>query len=433
MRYVGRGALRATGALARVQRRGDGGASAEGQAPAAVHEVLATPGEPLEARSRSVLERAFGHDFGRVRIHADGPAAASARAVAAHAYTVGEHVVFGASRFAPGSDRGLRLLAHELAHVVQSRNVVQRESISVVEEEPRRKDEDAEERAAPETPRENEEERAGIVLRRFPEGEEPSGGWPEKDVADCIRRTAPDPVECDPATPLQWADFTGRVPRGSPFGAATFSDLRERDVNIAALTCTPAEAAAAGLPARALQAFFVPARSWVKPQSSQAADPAQNGCARTIGDCERHFDRQTGRGFTDITYSMDTRPSRACPAGALPRGDVATKRDECATVVGADCTDRAIAESARLLEHERGHFNLTCAMARKANAMIAAGQSAAEVLEPARRTLRTQQSRYDSQTNHGCRPGAQANWEAAIADALPEVEIVIGRRRRRGR
>jgi len=388
---------------------------------------LATPGRALDPRSRGVMEGAFGHDFGRVRIHNDAADAASARSVAAHAYTVGDHVVFGAGRFAPDSDRGLRLLAHELAHVVQQRNVVQRESISTVD------DDDADRpSSSAEAPVTDEDEPRGgarvLELRRFPDAEEPAGAWPEKDVADCIRRTDPDPLECDPARPLQWADFTGRPPRRSRFGAATFSDLRERDVNVATFACTPD--AATGLPNRALQAFFVPASSWVKPASSQAGDPAQNGCARRITECEQHFDRLTRRGLTNITFSLGTRPDRGCPAGAVPRGDTATSRAECTTVVGTDCTDRAIAESARLLQHERGHFNLACAVARKANAMIAAGTSAATLLEPARRVFQRQQTRYDNQTNHGCRPAQQARWEADIAADLPDVEIPLGRRRR---
>lgn len=60
-----------------------------------------------------------GHDFGRVRIHTDAQAAASARAVGALAYTVGEHIVFGEGQYQEGSAAGRRLLAHELVHTVQ--------------------------------------------------------------------------------------------------------------------------------------------------------------------------------------------------------------------------------------------------------------------------------------------------------------------------
>ena len=67
------------------------------------------------------MESRFGHDFGRVRVHADERAGASARAVAARAYTVGSDVVFGRGEYAPSTPRGRQLLAHELAHVVQQR------------------------------------------------------------------------------------------------------------------------------------------------------------------------------------------------------------------------------------------------------------------------------------------------------------------------
>src|SRR5205085_3153068 len=69
--------------------------------------------------TRTFMEPRFGHDFSRVRVHADGRAAESARSVNALAYTVGEDLVFGAGQYAPGTSAGKRLLAHELSHVVQ--------------------------------------------------------------------------------------------------------------------------------------------------------------------------------------------------------------------------------------------------------------------------------------------------------------------------
>lgn len=65
------------------------------------------------------MEPRFGHDFSHVRIHTDGRAADSARAVNALAYTVGRDVVFGSSQIASGTRQGRELIAHELAHVVQ--------------------------------------------------------------------------------------------------------------------------------------------------------------------------------------------------------------------------------------------------------------------------------------------------------------------------
>jgi outer membrane protein OmpA-like peptidoglycan-associated protein len=84
-----------------------------------VHEVLRSSGQPLEAGVRADMESRLGHDFSRVRVHADERAAASARGVDALAYTVGRDVVFDSARYAPHTIEGRQLLAHELAHVVQ--------------------------------------------------------------------------------------------------------------------------------------------------------------------------------------------------------------------------------------------------------------------------------------------------------------------------
>jgi hypothetical protein len=81
--------------------------------------VLRSPGQPLDANARAFFEPRFGHDFSKVRIHADEEAAESAQGVNALAYTVGCHVVFAESRYAPATAPGQRLLAHELAHSIQ--------------------------------------------------------------------------------------------------------------------------------------------------------------------------------------------------------------------------------------------------------------------------------------------------------------------------
>jgi hypothetical protein len=90
--------------------------------PGIVHEVLRSPGQPLDPATRAFFEPHFGHDFSRVRTHRDGRAGESARAVKAWAYTVGQDVVFGAGQYAPDTMAGRKLLAHELAHVVQQRD-----------------------------------------------------------------------------------------------------------------------------------------------------------------------------------------------------------------------------------------------------------------------------------------------------------------------
>lgn len=146
-----------------LQRHADG--PAPGRVPPIVSEVVAGAGTPLPAGLRMSMQRAFalsgaaisgvgvpagltisdpgdagerqaadvaervvaappgpappGPDFGDVRVHTDARAAESARAVAATAYTMGRHIVFGAGAFTPGTAAGQTLLAHELTHVVQ--------------------------------------------------------------------------------------------------------------------------------------------------------------------------------------------------------------------------------------------------------------------------------------------------------------------------
>jgi hypothetical protein len=88
-------------------------------APASVEQALAIPGRPLELALRQDMEKRFGYDFSRVRIHCGTAAEQSARDVDARAYTLGRDIVFGAGGFAPGTQAGRRLIAHELTHVVQ--------------------------------------------------------------------------------------------------------------------------------------------------------------------------------------------------------------------------------------------------------------------------------------------------------------------------
>jgi hypothetical protein len=96
-----------------------------------VHDVLRSPGRPLDEEIRAFMEPRFGEDFGWVRVHTDAPAAESAKAMNALAYTVGRDVVFGAGQFRPGLSQGRKLLAHELTHVVQQHSVASAAPVDV--------------------------------------------------------------------------------------------------------------------------------------------------------------------------------------------------------------------------------------------------------------------------------------------------------------
>ncbi len=84
-------------------------------------ERLAVPrgGQPLPQSVQDWAESALDVDLSGVRVHSGGEADVSARRVHADAYTLGSDIVFARDRFRPDSGTGRRLLAHELAHVVQ--------------------------------------------------------------------------------------------------------------------------------------------------------------------------------------------------------------------------------------------------------------------------------------------------------------------------
>ena len=87
-----------------------------------IHDVLRAPGQPLDLGTRAFMNPRFGHDFARVRVHIGPQAAASATALRARAYTLGNHIVFGAGQYAPTTASGRLLIAHELTHVLQQRS-----------------------------------------------------------------------------------------------------------------------------------------------------------------------------------------------------------------------------------------------------------------------------------------------------------------------
>jgi hypothetical protein len=93
-----------------------------GEVPALVHQVLNSPGRPLDTATRAFFEPRFKYDFSAVRVHTDAHATGSARQINSLAYAVGTNVVFRSDTFAPDTPVGKELLAHELSHVVQQRH-----------------------------------------------------------------------------------------------------------------------------------------------------------------------------------------------------------------------------------------------------------------------------------------------------------------------
>lgn len=91
--------------------------------PEIVHDVLRSPGQPLDQTSRDFMEPRFGYDFSNLRIHNNNKAGASSKAISARAYTVGNNIAFSPGEYKPDTTEGKQLLAHELTHVIQQNNM----------------------------------------------------------------------------------------------------------------------------------------------------------------------------------------------------------------------------------------------------------------------------------------------------------------------
>jgi Domain of unknown function (DUF4157) len=76
-------------------------------------------GQPLDSGVRAQMELALGADFSAVRLHTDATADALSQALQARAFTTGRDLFFRQGEYNPSSSGGRKLLAHELAHVVQ--------------------------------------------------------------------------------------------------------------------------------------------------------------------------------------------------------------------------------------------------------------------------------------------------------------------------
>jgi len=85
---------------------------------------LRTDGEPLSTQARQYFEPRFGADLSIARLHTGADADLAAKELGARAFTIGRHIAFRAGEYNPGSAMGRRVLAHELAHVVQQSGAV---------------------------------------------------------------------------------------------------------------------------------------------------------------------------------------------------------------------------------------------------------------------------------------------------------------------
>lgn len=108
-----------------LTRPSSAGASVSGQTfkaalPPPIRGVLESRGQPLESGVREEMESHFRFDFSKVQIHHNDQARAAAKSLGARAFSFQNHVVFDSAQYSPATSDGKRLLAHELAHVLQS-------------------------------------------------------------------------------------------------------------------------------------------------------------------------------------------------------------------------------------------------------------------------------------------------------------------------
>lgn len=106
------------GDLLQPKKASSGGIRMSRESESDIHGVKGD-GMPLSNSLRAFFEPRLGHDFSNVKVHTSARAGETAERMNALAYTMGPHIVFAPGQFAPDSDEGKRLLAHELTHVVQ--------------------------------------------------------------------------------------------------------------------------------------------------------------------------------------------------------------------------------------------------------------------------------------------------------------------------
>jgi hypothetical protein len=442
-----------------VQRKAAGATA--GTAPAIVHDVVRSPGRPLDAGTRTFFESRFGHDFGAVRVHDDTLAARSAAAVNAEAYTVGNHVAFRAGGFSPGTRDGLRLLAHELTHVVQQSggadlrvSRASRTSPTALGVEPEDErdglmvgpDDDALEREASEAADyigggghaapslssairvQRQKKKAAsptTAPRRHPaiEGLDEAGpgadltGKKETLLFNCMNKAPQNPDECVPSAALTWSDFKGS-PKGNGFAGETFAPVSDVAMNPVRASCLQQILGKTRDETRVFQAKFDGGRSWGTTMMKNPTNTAATGCAQRAKQCRTSLAR-AGQG---ATFTFSGTASRACPASAVAASVTASSASGC-TAIETECTRTATIESARVLAHEQGHLNLSCEIAKKANTALALGTPLKTIKDAVKKKLQPLQRQYDSETNHGCKATEQAAWVSDMTNHLPKVTI----------
>jgi len=344
--------------------------AAPGEAPPIVHEVLRSPGHPLDPSARAFFEPRFGLDLGHVRLHDDAQAALSARAVGARAFTVGGHIIF-ADNVDTVSESGRRLLAHELAHTIQP---------SAASDEAQHLPQSPTGSGASSQIRGDRTTRhAGSVDHAVAQCQ-PDASQPGVDEVQKSLPAGAPAVFVDDFDPVLGEETT--VPPQTATASSVQTSIQRSVASSVTIQRQPAPpTAAAGAPPAVAQTL-----SWsdfpLVPNRIDGAS-AQTGVRRSW--------RNDGTGFT-VAFE---------PAQSWS--------------VAADQTDA-------LLRHEQYHLNLAVLIANKANA-AAGTMRAAALIDAFKTALRTHDRSYDQDTDHSRNTRLQTMWEQDIDAGVPEFPI----------
>lgn len=80
-------------------------------------------GNSIPKKVKAEMEDGFGRDFSQVRVHTDYAAQSMSKNLGAQAFTYGANIYFNTGKFETQSQNGKKLLAHELTHVLQQREI----------------------------------------------------------------------------------------------------------------------------------------------------------------------------------------------------------------------------------------------------------------------------------------------------------------------
>ncbi|MBD3884272.1 DUF4157 domain-containing protein [Phormidium tenue FACHB-886] len=389
------------------------------QPTAQVQRVVQSGGQPLDADTQAFMKPRFGFDFSQVRIHADEQASQSAEAVNAQAYTLGNHIVFRSGQYAPETEAGKRLLAHELTHVVQqqSGNKEVQRVCAACEEERIMRQEDGEQPAAspgldlsPKDgiepgPAQIETSSLDIDLAALLSASsasaanlDTSSATPEDTAMGTAAKSS-----CVPNRALSWADFKGS-PSGS-FSAETAYDIKLQVANGTA----------------SIAAIFNSSKSWVKSEYKNPSSLTDTRCDKAISSCEDWFAENSSGTWGPLKKDV----TKCAASVAYSASAIANSKSECSSVVGAECTRVAGLESTRLLSHEQTHFDIGCVIADKGTAALIAAPSGDQqnVLNRVKRAVKDQNKKYDDDTKHGCDSSAQSRWQSDVNSGLGSIKI----------